>query len=103
MPTISKDLAEREIARLKNQKRPKVYCIVRYQNRFNDDSENMTYSDYAVCYKREHYDALMQSDFVGGIDVLLASERFKKDERKTEQDELWDEATAMTLAEFGEE
>lgn len=103
MPTISKDLAEKEAARLKKQKRPKVFCIVRYQNRLRGDSEKMTYSDYAICYKREHYDALMQSNFVGGIDILWASERFKAAEKKAEQDEVWDEAAALTLADFGEE
>ena len=102
MPTISKDLAEREIARLKKQKHPKVYCIVRYQNRLKGDSEKMTYSDYAICYKRAHYDTLMQSDIVGGIDVLWSSERFKTDEKKAEYDELQNEAVAMTLADFSE-
>ncbi|MCH7759013.1 hypothetical protein IID20_01515, partial [Patescibacteria group bacterium] len=76
MPTISKDLAEREIERIKKQKRPKVYCIVRYQNRLKGDSEKMTYSDYSICYNRVHYNALLQSDFVGGIDILWSSKRF---------------------------
>ncbi|MDO8557968.1 MAG: hypothetical protein Q7S09_02110 [bacterium] len=87
MPTISKDLAEREIVRLKKQKRPKVYCIVRYQNRLKGDGEKIMYSDYAICYKREHYDSLMRSGFIGGIDVLWASEKFKTENRSEEMDE----------------
>ena len=79
MPTISKKLAEEEIENLKNQKKPKVYCIVNYQNRTKGDSENMTYPDYSICYNKRHYDAIMNSDFVGGIDILWSSERFKSD------------------------
>ena len=92
MPTISKTLAEREIKRLKKQKKPKAYCIVRYQNRLKGDSKKASYSDYAICYKPSHYQALMESNFVGGIDILWASERFVKDQ----QDQLDEDV----LAEF---
>jgi len=84
MFSVNKDIAEREIARLKCQKRPQVYCVVRYQNRLNGDSEKYRYSGYAICYKPKHYQALMQSNFVGGIDVLWFSERFKFDEARQE-------------------
>jgi len=82
MSTINKKLAEAEIERLKGQKKPKVYCIVRYQNRLKGDSEKGIYSDYSICYKSRDYKALMQSDFVGGIDVLWNSEKFKEDKKK---------------------
>jgi len=87
MSTINKKLAEAEIERLKEQKKPKVYCIVRYQNRLSGDSEKGTYSDYSICYNRNHYDALMQSDFVGGIDILWSSEKFKEDEKKLKEED----------------
>ncbi|VVB83414.1 Uncharacterised protein [uncultured archaeon] len=86
MPTIDKALAEAEIERVKKQKKPKVYCIVRYQNRLNGDSEKGIYSDYSICYNLRDYEALVKSDFVGGIDILWSSEKFKQD-KKIENDE----------------
>jgi len=94
MPTIDKVLAEKEIARLKTQKNPKVYCVVRYQDRLRGDSEKMTYSGYSICNKRAHYEALMRSNNVGGVDVLWASERFTADAKKQEDDEDWKEAAS---------
>lgn len=95
MPTINKKLAEELIEKCKKQKKPKIYCVVRYQNRTKGDSEKGTYSDYAVCYKLEHYQAIMRSDFIGGVDVLWASKRFKADAQKQEQVELLSEALSF--------
>ncbi len=80
MPTVSREIAERLIEKCKTQKKPKIYCIVRYQNRIFDKD------DWAVCYRPYHYDGLLQSPAVGGIDVLWGSERFRKD-RINEMDE----------------
>lgn len=65
------------------------YCLVRYQNRtkydipnidlYNPDTE-LNVFDYAIFSNREKYEAFLESDTVGGVDVLWASEKFKKDE-----------------------
>lgn len=80
MPTISKQIAEQLIERCKKQKRPKIYCVVRYCNTFFNKE------DYSVCYRPYHYDGLFQSPAISGIEVLWKSERFQKDHPLSDDD-----------------
>ena len=84
MPSVSKKIAEQEIEKLNRQKQPKVYCVVRYQNRMNGDDVRGSYSCYCICYKRKHYQALMRSPVIGGVDIIWSSKKFKDDIQESE-------------------
>ena len=101
MTTVTREIAEGEIARFEKQKRPKAYCIVRYQNRRNGDSEQMTYSGYAICHTPAHYHALMENDNVGGVDILWSSARCKADLAQQDANELWRDAIGVACTGLG--
>lgn len=82
MATISREAAEK-LAKGGGR----FYAVVRYQNRIridegadplNPDAENSGL-DYAVCYKKRHYEALLNSPVVGGVDILRASKGYYND------------------------
>lgn len=81
MPTLDKDLAERLITRVKTQKRPKIYCIVRYENRLLENTFN-----YAYCNSEASYQEVLNSCVVGNVDILWASKRFTKLRQKEQQE-----------------
>jgi len=77
--------------------------LVRYQNRtkydipdvdfYNPDAKINCF-DYAIFSSKRKYEQFLNSDTVGGVDILWGSEMFKKDEQKREereQSEEWDE------------
>jgi hypothetical protein len=91
MPTIDKKFAEELLEKVKVQKKPKVYAILNYQNRLNGDSEKMTYSGYAVCYNKKHYDSIFNSPVIGGIDILWESEKCKENRFSEDEDLLFND------------
>lgn len=70
MPTVSKQIAEELIERLKKQKRPKVYCVVSYQ--YEGEKEN-----YVVCYGPRQYRRLRKCVIV--VRVLWESKRCEEE------------------------
>jgi hypothetical protein len=96
MATIDRALAEELIKGNGKCKHGTAgYVLVRYQNRtkydiprvdlYNPDAEINCF-DYAVFSTRRKYEEFLGSDTVGGVDILWASERFKRDEIKREQE-----------------
>lgn len=78
MATISKELAEKEVKRLKTQKQPKVYCILRYWNNlFNKEN-------YASCNNEVEYQAVVGSG-VSEVKILWASDRFLNPEKRRKE------------------
>lgn len=90
MSTINKSLAQELIkGNGKRKKGTAGYCLVRYQNRtkydlpgvdlYNPDAEVNCF-DYAIFSSRKKFEKFMESDTVGGVDVLWASNKCKEDE-----------------------
>jgi len=90
MATIDRALADKLIkGNGKCKEGTAGYCLVRYQNRtkydipgvdlYNPDAEKNVF-DYAVFSSRKKYEEFMQSETVGGVDILWGSTRFKKDQ-----------------------
>ncbi len=98
MATISRELADRLLAgNGKTKEGSAGYVLVRYQNRnkydvpgadLYDPDAKINVFDYAIFRSKRAYEQFMESDSVGGVDVLWASEKFKKDELKREEAEL---------------
>lgn len=59
MATVSREIAEQQIAHCKKRKRPRMYCIARY---FNLEFGVVGYS---LCYTAKDYAALLNSSAVG--------------------------------------
>ena len=72
MATISKNLADELIVELKKQKRPRVYCVVRYCNPI------FRKHGYAMLENEDQYRALLASMGTAPVKVLWTSPRFKK-------------------------
>jgi hypothetical protein len=64
MATISREIAEQQIARCKKQKRPRMYCVAKYWN-----LEFQKYG-YSLCYTAREYEALLNSSAIGDITIL---------------------------------
>lgn len=105
MSTISKDLAEELVKRNGKSKSGSAgYCLVRYQNRtkyhlpgvdlYNPESKVNCF-DYAVFRKKSDYEIFLNSDTVGGVDVLWGSKKFHKDQQTREEKELLEESYAL--------
>ncbi|MEK7638468.1 MAG: hypothetical protein AAB375_03535 [Patescibacteria group bacterium] len=72
MATISREIAEQQIARCKKQKRPRMYCIAKYWN-----LEFQKYG-YSLCYTAREYEALLNSSVVEGVTILWSSRSRKE-------------------------
>lgn len=68
MATVSREIAEKQIAHCKKQKRPRIYCIARYLNL------EFGIVCYSLCYTARDYAALLNSSAVGNIEVLWRSQ-----------------------------
>lgn len=94
MSTINRQLADELIkGNGKSKQGTAGYCLVRYQNRMKYNIPNvdlynpeakMNCFDYAIFTNKAKYEEFLNSDNVGGVDILWASERCKKDEAKRE-------------------
>jgi len=101
MSTINRELANELLKGNGKSKHGSAgYCLVRYQNRTKydipgvdlyDPDAKINCFDYAIFPNKRKYEEFMESDMVGGVDILWSSERFKKDEMKREQDAERDE------------
>ena len=90
MSTINRELADELLKGDGKSKHGTAgYCLVRYQNRTKydipgvdlyDPEAKVNCFDYAIFSNRRKYEEFMNSDTIGGVDVLWASNRFKKDE-----------------------
>lgn len=98
MATINRALADKLVkGKGKSKEGSAGYVLVRYQNRtkydipgadmYDPDAEVNVF-DYAVFNTKRAYEHFMESDMVGGVDILWASEKFKKDEVKRQEKEL---------------
>lgn len=67
MATVSREIAEEQIAHCKAKKRPRMYCIVRYSNL------EFGITGYSLCYTARDYAALLNSSAVGNIEILWHS------------------------------
>lgn len=98
MATINKNLAQKLIAgNGKTKEGSAGYVLVRYQNRTKydipgadlyDPEAKINVFDYAVFKTEKAYLNFLESETVGGVDVLWASEKFKKDELRREEQEI---------------
>ena len=79
MATITKANADKLIEKCNKQKRPIYYCIVSYWNTFSDAT------NYAYAKDGVDYDAICGSPVVANVEVLWASERFKKDQQSSKE------------------
>jgi len=95
MSTINRTLADKLVeGNGKCKEGSAGYVLVRYQNRTKygpnvnciDPDAKINCFDYAIFANRRKYEEFMNADTVGGVDILWASERFKKDEK------VWEEA-----------
>lgn len=98
MATISRELADSLIAgNGKTKEGSAGYVLVRYQNRSKydipgidlyDPDAKLNVFDYAIFRSKKAYETFMESESIGGVDVLWASDKFKRDELKREQAEI---------------
>ena len=73
MATVNREIAEQIIERAKAQKRPKVYCVIEYENVvFNR-------TNYAYFEDKDEYLSAIQGQGAGTVKVLWSSPRFEKD------------------------
>jgi len=97
MSTINKSLAQELISgNGKSKKGTAGYCLVRYQNRtkydlpgvdlYNPDAEVNCF-DYAIFRSKKGYEKFLESDTVGGVDILWASKKCKEDQQTREMAE----------------
>lgn len=101
MSTINRQLADELVkGNGKSKHGTAGYCLVKYQNRMKYDIPNVDTTDpdakincfdYAIFTDKEKFEEFVNSDTVGGVDILWASERCKKDEEKRELEEEKDE------------
>ena len=73
MATVSKEIAEQTIKRVKNQKTPKVYCVIQYENRI------FGCINFAYFENKAEYLSAIQGFASEDVKVLWSSPRFKKD------------------------
>lgn len=74
MPTVGKEIAVMEIARLSKLKRPRMYCVARYTSAISGAE------CFKLCYQVAQFTEMLTSPAVGDVTVLWASEQFKRDE-----------------------
>lgn len=94
MATINKSLAHELVkGNGKCKKGSAGYCLVRYQNRTKydlpgvdlyDPEAKINCFDYAIFANKRKFEIFLESDTVGGIDILWGSEKFKQDEAERE-------------------
>lgn len=89
MATILKDDALAMVERCEKQTRPKVYCIIRYENLFTGD---WNYAYYAGPRAQIKFEEATESPAVGFVEVLFGSERFRRDFPAYLDDELEEDA-----------
>lgn len=103
MATIDRELAEKLVKGSGKCKEGSAgYVLVRYQNRTKYDipgvdlhnpNAEVNCFDYAILSSKRKYEEFLESETVGGVDILWGSDKFQRDESKREQEELWSEAT----------
>jgi len=88
MATVNKELARELVENDGVYEDDQIpYCVVMYQNKIKY-GEKIIYDpdkpgncwDYAICYERRDYLALVDSPVVGGIEFLWADRKFVEDE-----------------------
>ncbi|MCX6705346.1 MAG: hypothetical protein NT162_03360 [Candidatus Woesebacteria bacterium] len=112
MSTINRELADELLKEGGKSKHGSAgYCLVRYQNRTKydiagvdlyDPDAKINCFDYAIFSNKRKYQEFMESDTVGGIDILWGSAGFYKDEKERELTDV-DSDITTEMAFLGQE